>query len=505
MSEAAAYEFRWQAFFQNTALPLFLLNRRRRILFVNRAWESCTGLALRDVRGRVCRRRSASAGLEKEEAILSACAPPADALGGRACQARRRAPGSGNWWEIQFLPLGSPPPGEGVGTRGEAEAPTRERGSQFAGGGILGTIRVLAAPADVPLAIPEKLMALRDRQTTRYRLDDDGAAPLSATMRRVHEQARLAAQTRLPIMLLGEAGAGKQWLARAIHFLARQTDAPLSNFACLDAERLPAALVEEFLFGKNVDFRSQISDDWRTPATTLQSEICNLKSHAFGTIYLREPAHLPREIQSRLAETLSMQYRLQGEAPTRERGSQLEGTSENPGLPRLIVGFRLDPRIAVQAGRLLEELYYAVSTITITIPPLRERLGELPRFIEIFLQRTRELQVHAVHGVSGEAMNALRGHGWPDNLRELQEILSNACRRAKTERIELGDLSYYLKQAALPPERRLPLDKLLEEVERRLIALALKLTQNNQTRAAELLEIWRPRLVRRMEKFGLGE
>ena len=153
MSESAADAFRWQAFFQHAAQPMFLLNRRRRILFVNRAWETCTGLALADVRGRVCRRRSPSASLPKEEAILSACAPPAEAVEGQSCQVRRRAPGSANWWEIQFLPLA-----------GAKELL-----------GILGTVRVLAAPADAPLAVPEKLMALRDRQAARNRLDDLGA------------------------------------------------------------------------------------------------------------------------------------------------------------------------------------------------------------------------------------------------------------------------------------------------------------------------------------------
>jgi DNA-binding NtrC family response regulator len=83
-------------------------------------------------------------------------------------------------------------------------------------------------------------------------------------------------------------------------------------------------------------------------------------------------------------------------------------------------------------------------------------------------------------------------------------VLHNACRRAKTERIELVDLPFHVKHEALPPERRLPLDPLLEQVERRLLALAMKWTQNNQTRAAEMLEIWRPRLARRLEKFGFG-
>jgi PAS domain S-box-containing protein len=431
MSEPAADTFRWQAFFQHAAQPMYLVNRRRRILFVNRAWEACTGLTLAEVRGRVCRRRSGTASLEKEDAILSVCAPPVDAMEGRSCQVRRRAYGSANWWEIQFLPL----------------AGTNELL------GILGTIRVLAAPTDAPQALPEKLMALRDRHAARHRLDD--LAVGSPTLQRLHEQARLAAQTRLPITLQGEAGAGKQWLARAIHCYGDQRQ---RYFACLDAERLPAALLGEVLF---------------SPES---------RRIAFGTIYLREPARLPREWQGRLAETLNQR--------------------ENPEFPRLIVGFCRDPRLEIQAGRLLEEFYCAVSPITIVTPPLRERLAELPRFVEIFLQQARELHPHAVKTVGPETMNALRSHGWPENLRELHDVLAGACRRAKTERIELADLPFYLKQGALPAERRLPLDTLLEQVERRLIALALKLTQNNQTRAAELLEIWRPRLMRRMEKFG---
>src|ERR1017187_1454250 len=105
MNESTSDAFRWQTFFQHAVQPMFLLNRRRRVLFVNRAWETCTGLTLTEVRGRVCRRRSTTAPLEKEEAILSTCAPPLDAVEGRTCQVRRRAHGSANWWEIQFLPL----------------------------------------------------------------------------------------------------------------------------------------------------------------------------------------------------------------------------------------------------------------------------------------------------------------------------------------------------------------------------------------------------------------
>src|SRR5262245_31821036 len=99
MSDTPTDAFRWQTFFHHSAQPIFLVNGRRRILFVNRAWESVTRLTLADVRGRVCRRRSAKTSIERDEAILSACAPPGEALDGRVCQLRRRAPHSKDWWE----------------------------------------------------------------------------------------------------------------------------------------------------------------------------------------------------------------------------------------------------------------------------------------------------------------------------------------------------------------------------------------------------------------------
>ena len=267
MSESAAEFFRWQAFFQHAAQPIFLLNRRRRILFVNRAWETCTGLTQAEVRGRICRRRSASTPLEREEAILSGCAPPVEVIAGRISQVRRRAPGGAGWWEIQFLPL----------------AGSKE---QF---GVLGTIRVLAAPSEMPMMLPDKLMALRDRAAARCRLDD--LAQSTPALERLRAQAVLAAQTRLPITLFGEPGTGKEWLARAIHGHGDQRH---RYFAKLDAERLPADLLADVLFG------------------------ARSRQVGFGTIYLREAAALPREWQTRLADMLKL--------------------GEHADFPRLIVG-----------------------------------------------------------------------------------------------------------------------------------------------------------------------
>src|SRR4051794_24850664 len=99
-------DFRWQAFFQRATEPLFVLNRRRRLVFANRAWEALTGLRLADVRGQASRRRR-DASQERDEAALALLAPPAEALEGQPAQAHRRPPWAGGaaWWQIDFFPL----------------------------------------------------------------------------------------------------------------------------------------------------------------------------------------------------------------------------------------------------------------------------------------------------------------------------------------------------------------------------------------------------------------
>lgn len=426
-------EIRWQSYLRNAREPLFMLNRRRRLLFANRAWELCTGWSLAVLGGRSCRPNRGRAE-DAEAAALATLAPPHEAMAGQTCRARRRAPAVANaWWQLDFFPL--------LGDAGLL--------------GILGKITVLPSVPSITATLPERLMALRDRQAEAYRLD---ALPSELpAMRRVIEQARLAGQGRMPVTLVGEAGTGKQWLARAIHQSGTGRE---RSCASVDCRTLPTLMLEELLLAPR---------GRRIP---------------LGTIYLREPADLPRELQDRLAQLLR------------------HGDEAGDG-PRFIVGHCAEPTEAVRAGRLVDELHCAASTLTIHLPPLRERMADFDFLVGSFLTRARQLIDHKVDRVSTEAAGALRSHGWPGNLCELYEVLRGACARAKGERIELADLPFFLRNAALPAERKLPLDQLLEQAERRLIALALRQARGNRTRAAELLGIWRPRLVRRMEHFGI--
>jgi transcriptional regulator with PAS, ATPase and Fis domain len=436
MADTSSVDLRWQTYLRHAHEPVFVLNRRRRLLYANRAWEECTGLSLAAVRGRPCRPRRASDG-EANEAPLPTFAPPAEALTGAVCRARRRAlEPAGGWWQLDFFPL---------------------RGADGLLG-ILGKITPLPTMPAVTAPLPDRLLALRDRHAEAFRLDD--LASEVPAMKRALEQARLAATLRLPVTLIGESGTGKHWLARAIHHASPWRD---RGFAHIDAHALPASLVADLLLEPRGE------------------------RLALGTVYVREPAHLPRELQERLAQ-------------------RLRSDDDSTRGPRLILGHRDDPAEVVRAGRLHEELHSAASTVTIHLPPLRQRLADLEWLIRAFLTRActwHESPASLPTTVSAEAVRALRAYAWPGNLREVHDVLRGAAARAKGERIELADLPFFLRTGPLPAARKLPLDTLLEQAERRLILLALRQAGGNRSQAADILGIWRPRLLRRLEHLGI--
>ncbi|MCI0377275.1 MAG: sigma 54-interacting transcriptional regulator [Gemmataceae bacterium] len=443
--------FRWPAVFQKSTEPIFLLSRQRRILFVNRAWEALTGLPLAEVKGRTCRRRPRSVLVEKAEIVSSALAPPPEALQGQPAQARRQLllpdePPA--WWQIAFFPLAG------------VDRPLA----------ILGKISVRTKPAaGKAQPLSEKMLALRQKIALAHRLDNLPAA--TPALERVVEQIRLAATNVHAVLIQGETGTGKRWVARAIH---EHSDRREQFFATLDCERLPASAVAALLLH---------------PASA--------GCAALGTVYLRSLQSLPRELQDQLTNALA-------------------GRNEISALPRIIAGFDEPAESFVQngtpseprpsgIGTLSEKLYCRLATQVIGLPPLRERTEDFAWWVEKLLGQACQAMERTLAAVSSDAMECLRCHSWPGNLRELYEVLRNACARAKGESIELADLPFYLKQTPPPPEKPISLDAILEQVEKRLITLALQLAQDNKAKTADLLGIWRPRLLRRIETLGLNK
>jgi transcriptional regulator with PAS, ATPase and Fis domain len=438
-------DLRWQAFFRRSTDPVFVLDRRRRVLFVNPAWETLAATSAAAARALVCRRPRPTGPDESPEAILEhALTPPPEVLEGKTAHVRRLLPGreSRRCWDVEFFPL--------------------RRGGATPGLLILGRITPVAAAEMASAApLPESLVSLREGMTRRYGPELlTGAAP---GLRRLAEQVRLAAVTSAPVLLIGEPGTGKRTLARCIHYQGPTRERP---FAALDCTRLPAAALAEVLFGD--------------------------ANASFGAIYLHEPSHLPRDFQLRLCERLR--------------------AASVAHLPRFLAGCGADPVEEVRAGRLLDELYSSLAVLTLSLLPLRERMGDLPSLVDWLLQRCNAEGQVQVKGLTADAWEVIRAHTWPGNLRELHTVLAAARRHARADRITAADLPASLRlqrrlaeTPAAARARPLPLDALLEEAERRLMELAIRRAGGNKKRAADLLSIPRPRIWRRLKALGLLE
>jgi transcriptional regulator with PAS, ATPase and Fis domain len=438
--DPAKVEFRWQALFQRTSEPIFLLNRHRRILFVNAAWERMTRLSAVEARGLVCVRRSPQPDDPWDLVIRALCCPPPEVQKGQAAHVRRLVPGAppeARWWSIDFLPLAA------------------ESGLL----GVLGKLSVARVPASSAASpLPEKLMALRTALFHRHALD--ALSGQSNALRLLQDQVRLASQIEAPVLLCGEAGSGKSWVARTIHAQSARNEQPYIE---VDCRRLPPEIA---------------------------AELCMRNGSL--TICVSEPQLLPRENQQHLHQFIRQ--------------------AQDGAGPRFLAACAIDAKRLTAINLLHHDLRTVLSALIICVPPLRECMEDLSLLVERLLPRANASQGTAITGLTSEASDVLSRYPWPGNLRELYGVLQTACGRAPGSRIDAGDLPAHVKLAVrlaetadAPKERRLPLKDVLEQTERRLIVAALKQAKGNRSRAAEILSIWRGLLARRMKALGITE
>jgi transcriptional regulator with PAS, ATPase and Fis domain len=418
--------FPWRAFFQQSTTPVFVLGKGRRLRFANPAWEKLTGVKLADALGMVCSARRTSTPL------AAALAPTAEAQAGKPDRARRAAPGSRagtQWWDIAFAPL--------AGDDGPV--------------GIVGFVTVVGeSTPHAARKLPASVAALREKHAACFSLDlFAGTSPAGE---RFLAQLRHAAQSAAPVWLAGEPGSGKETAARVVHHAGAARD---RAFVGVDCAGLQPYLVESLLFAHGG----------------------LIGSGHVGTLYLKDPAALPRDLQQKLADLFA----------------------ETQNAPRLICGSARTAQEEVTAGRLVPEFHTALSVLELRVPPLRDRLDDLPRFAAHFLPGV---------AVEPAAFDVLDLQPWPGNLRELADALGAAAATAGKGPVEREHLPYELRARAgvepppVPP-KPLTLDPLLEAVEKRLILLALRRVNNHQTEACELLGIFRARLWRRLEALGI--
>jgi len=349
-------------------------------------------------------------------------------------------------------------------------------------------------PQQLQLAVDQALELVRLRrenaqlkeEVSRFRSASEiiGDSP---AMERIFETLGVVAPTRATVLLQGESGTGKELLARTVHRLSDRNEGP---FVAVNAAALPENLVESTLFGHEKGAFTGAVKSMRGA----------FERANFGTLLLDEISEMRLDLQAKLLRALQEQ-----------EFERVGGAVSIRVDVRVVATTNRDLAKEVEAGRFREDLYYRLSVVPIQIPPLRDRVEDIPLLVSYFAKKVAEENGKRIAGVAPETVEMLRKYAWPGNVRELAHDVERAVILSPDEilRPEAFDRSRFglapvpggengaRLGAPLTSSRvdgsddgRIYLETLnLGEAEEVLIGKALEATGNNRTRAADLLGI----------------
>ena len=350
-----------------------------------------------------------------------------------------------------------------------------------------GAMDFLAKPVD-----PDHLLLLVARALDQRRIVTENlllkeelavrrGAPLlvgeNPSLRKVYGSLQRAATTDTTVLIEGESGTGKELFARSLHALSARADAP---FVAINCAAIPENLLETELFGHEKGaFTGAVA---RKPG---KFEIAHR-----GTLFLDEIGDLPLSLQAKILRALE-----------EKRFERVGGTVPVQVDVRLVAATNRGMKAAVAARRFREDLYFRLSVFPITVPPLRERPGDIPLLARHFVDRfCRDLNKKSLV-LSPQAVEELQSYYWPGNVRELQNCIERAVILAESETIlpRHLNLSFVAPPAEEPPSPWEQIDlsgtlveasrRVLREAEKHKIEQVLREADNNKGRAAELLGI----------------
>jgi two-component system response regulator HydG len=299
-----------------------------------------------------------------------------------------------------------------------------------------------------------------------------GSSP--ALRQALDQAARVAALRDLTVLIGGETGTGKELLARALHYGSPRAGDPFVEVNCA---AIPANLLESELFGHE---RGAF-----TGAVAAKPGLFEI-AHG-GTLFLDEIGTLPLELQPKLLRALETRS-------IRRVGGQQSRQMD----VRVVAASHVDLGQAVRQGEFREDLYYRLNVVTLVLPPLREREGDVELLARTFVERIATSYGLPVPELSQETRTALRTHRWPGNVRELRNVLERAVVLSPPGMLKLGPLEDARGRGATPAGV-LPFPAPLAEVVRTAAQAMLDLTGGNKSEAARRLGISRPRLQRLLD------
>jgi DNA-binding NtrC family response regulator len=300
----------------------------------------------------------------------------------------------------------------------------------------------------------------------------------SSAMQKIFETIDRVAQTDANVLILGENGTGKELIARAIHRHSSRKD---EAFIAVDLGSITETLFESELFGHKKGAFTDARED-----RAGRFELANN-----GTLFLDEIGNLSMPLQAKLLTVLQ-----------NRKVSRVGSNKELPVEFRLICATNMPLYEMVKDNRFRQDLLYRINTIEIEIPPLRERIEDIPLLASHFLQFYAAKYGKSISKISDAAMSRMHKHPWPGNIRELQHTMERAVILSNSHVLQPEDFNF--AQASTRDDAQVNLDQFnLEEVEKLLIRKVLKKFNGNITQAASELGLTRSSLYRRLEKYGL--
>lgn len=317
----------------------------------------------------------------------------------------------------------------------------------------------------------ESSMQPQDSESPEYLEGESEAA------RQLYNYVRLVAPTNMSVLINGASGTGKEYVARRIHELSNRSAAP---FIAVDCGVIMKDLAASEFFGhKKGSFTGAIED--KTGAFVAANG---------GTIFLDEIGNLSYDVQVQLLRVLQ-------ERKVRPIGSNSEIAVD----VRLVAATNEDLRAAINEGRFREDLYHRINEFSIKMPLLCEREDDIIYFADFFLDKANKELGRDIIGFSPEAVQLIRQYTWPGNLRQMANVVKRAVLLAQGRYIAPRELDIEVNAAVAAPISVTPLRD--SDDERQRIIEALRVTGNNKSKAAELLQIDRKTLYNKMKLYGL--
>jgi transcriptional regulator with PAS, ATPase and Fis domain len=303
----------------------------------------------------------------------------------------------------------------------------------------------------------------------------------SAPMREVHRLIEQAAATPAPVLIHGETGTGKELVARTLHELSARSGGP---FVAVNCAAIPETLLESEIFGHERGAFTDARD---------RREGCFELAHG-GTLLLDEVAEMQPATQAKFLRVLE-------EGAFRRLGGKTEITVD----VRVVAATNKDPVAAMKAGVFREDLYYRLNVFTLAVPPLRQRIEDIPLLVTGFIEEFNGKYDKRITGVDDPSLAILMSHAWPGNVRELRNVVERAFVGCDGSLITLT-VQPGPALATVTVDRdafTVPIGLPLREVEKQFVLHTLAAEDNNKTRTADRLEISIKTLHNMLRRWGL--